>query len=194
MSQGNQDCIADPVSPLCRANPRKWPLLVRYAACKLRHNHFTGTDITPYQVVHGFTGASSLTSALGAFQYIPTDFPHHTWFEAIRAEAEVVNVTLVDHLEIATVRAHHGPLKIRSQQDWQECDFFMVNRPFWEKGVAPTLPHHDGPFGISKVVSPLQAHLRDPLIQEDLLSRHGALQVIHVGRLVEFKFPNEQLP
>ena len=51
-----RSALAKLIEAYVRSNPRKWPKYVRWLEYKLRHHEIT-TDITPYQLVHGFRGS-----------------------------------------------------------------------------------------------------------------------------------------
>ena len=77
-----------------QANPRKWPLYVRWLESKLRHK-VKATGDTPYSAVHGFAGSTALRSSLGALEEIPEEMVSGDWL--IISETKAINSRLGDH-------------------------------------------------------------------------------------------------
>ncbi|CAE8640728.1 unnamed protein product [Polarella glacialis] len=75
------------IESLSRAAPRRWPKYTRWMESKLRQKHLVhGKDATPFSVIHGFSGSSSLRSALSCLSEIPDELVHNDWLQAIVQE------------------------------------------------------------------------------------------------------------
>ena len=84
------------VEAYVQANPRKWPLYVRWLESKLRHKVKAPGDI-PYSAVHAFAGSTALRSSLGALEEIPEEMVSGDWLRLIISETKAINSRLGDH-------------------------------------------------------------------------------------------------
>ena len=80
-----RSALAKLVEEYVRANPRKWPCYVRWLEYKLRHKEIV-SGITPYLLVHGFSGSTELASALHTVSEIPPAILATDWLRGILAE------------------------------------------------------------------------------------------------------------
>ena len=62
--------LAKLVEAYIRANPRKWLKYIRCLEYKPRHREVVD-GISPYRLVHGFSGSSERPTAMGAINEIP---------------------------------------------------------------------------------------------------------------------------
>ena len=88
--------MAKLVEEYVRANPRKWPQYVRYLEYKLRHKEIL-PGITPYRLVHGFSGSTELASSLRSVKEIPQDILATDWLMGIVAECRELENIMFEH-------------------------------------------------------------------------------------------------
>ena len=128
-----RNALAKLIEAYVRANPRKWPTLLRHVEHKLRHR-VVADGATPYAAVHGFFGSTSLQTAMGALEAIPEDLVHQDWIRVIVAESKAISARLAEHwTDQAEARARkHGETKARP--DFLEGELALVHKPFLNEG------------------------------------------------------------
>ena len=180
-----RSALAKLIEAYVRSNPRKWPKYVRWLEYKLRH-HEIATDITPYQLVHGFRGSSELSTAMGAFKEIPQHILTSDWLRGIIAEIKELESRISEHWITqaeARMRKHEEETPSPSMS---EGDLVLLAKPFYERGTGTILPQSDGPFIISRLPTTHTAILEDPFSGE---LYHGGKPVA-ASRLARFHYPS----
>ena len=174
------------VDAFIRANPRNWPVHVRYLECKVRH-HELACGITPYQSWHGFSGMSGLASALKAFEEIPVELVHTEWLKGIVEEANVIKTTLNEMwVEQAKARTRKMAETTRPPP-FKEGDVVLVTKPHYERGTGMILPKCDGPYVIDRLLDAHVCTLVDAVSGRPF--QKG--QRISLARLVLYKYPKQ---
>ena len=179
------------IAAYVRAVPNKWPTLLRWVETKLRHKPILIGDkhITPYAVIHGFFGSSSLETALGRFQEIPSDLVLHDWLAEIVAESQKLTTALVSHFAI---EAHKNAQRLASEHprpNFKVGELVLAVKPFYEKGQGLLLPQADGPYLINSMPDDHTVTLVNPVTFEPF--QHG--KRISTARIIRFHFPAEHL-
>ena len=180
--------LAVMVEAFARACPRTWPKFVRWLEHKLRHK-ILAPGMSPYQVVHGFAGSTSLQTALQQIEKIPQTLITQEWLDVIVAESKRLSTELHQHFLEAAMASQARQAEEVPRPKLRVGDLVLVQKPFYEKGTGMILPKCDGPYEIMKMPDTHVAILADPV--SHIPFQHG--QAIATSRLVSFKFPKEWL-
>ena len=137
--------------------------------------------------MHGFYGASALTSAFQAFESIPPEIVYGEWVQSITEEAASISATLAEEWEQRAVARARKYANSIPAPDFVQGELVLLTKPFYEKGTGYILPQCDGPYLISRIVD---SH---NVILEDCFTGEAYLQArpISVTRLIRFNFPPE---
>ena len=168
--------LASFVETLVRAHPRRWPTLVRIAESKLRHKtllEVEGVKVTPYSVVHGFYGSSSLKSAVQAIAEVPVEVVSNAWMSEIIQQSQHLMTLFSQEKEALAVKqqremAEKQPIKVKVGE------LVLLRKPFFERGAGLILPQADGPFQIYKLLSQHSCQLAE-ILSGDLV-QNGKLE------------------
>jgi len=179
-----RNTLAILVEALVRSNPRSWPKLVRYCESKARHKSLA-TGVTPYALIHGFSGSTALSSAIGAFEEIPQDLVHTEWLAHIRAEAAKFEASQVEAAELIHEERARKHAETTKHKVFKQGQLVLLHRPFYERGTGAILPQSDGPYKVSKAFDPHTCTLEDALTGEPY---YGG-RPVSTARLVSFEFP-----
>ncbi|CAE8737884.1 unnamed protein product, partial [Polarella glacialis] len=177
------------IESLSRAAPRRWPKYTRWMESKLRQKHLIhGKDATPFSVIHGFSGSSSLRSALSCLSEIPDELVRNDWSQAIVQESKyLTSVTAEDFKMSAEVASSASAAANRRFVNVEAGELLLVQKPFYEKGQGMVLPQNDGPFVVDLVYNDHAVRLRDVLSGDPVFNGRR----VATSRLVRFPFPPE---
>jgi len=186
-----RDALSILVAAYVRAVPSKWPELLRWVESKLRHKPIDvkGKVITPYSVIHGFFGSSSLVTALSSLENIPQDLVSQEWFASIVAQSQRLSAELSQHF---AATAHANAQRLASEHpppSVREGQLVLLVKPNYEKGAGLILPQADGPFLVHSAPDAHTVTLANPVTLEPF---QGGRRIAS-ARCIRFQYPVSHL-
>jgi hypothetical protein len=150
------------IDGVLRARPSDWVRWLPMVEARWRQVT-VAEGITPYACWHGFFGSTTLQGALQAVEQIPISLVSDVWVRHIVQASQELLLIMNRSLDDSALQRMEQHAKIVHPRKLEVGQLVMVEKAFFERGLAKLTPRCDGPFRVACLPDAWGAILADPV-------------------------------